>query len=338
MLRPVSHPLSDLRPLALGEIIDRSATFWRKHLKPLFLLGFGFNLVTYILTKSLQLLLQDSLTAIQGAASGGDLETMGLEYARFLLATLGMLVASFWLYFLSTLVVSRYVVPTLLGEPARPVDGLQRAFHRLGAFTGAYLLSLLWAVGATLLLMLPGGVLSGAGAVLLAQEGSGSRVFGAVLLGVGVILILLGLLGGILWYMLRFSLLAPVMAMENLSAVRSFRRSGELLSGRVESGFTGRVKVRAMILVTVVSVILVAVSLLSGLPALIVQFTYGNPMDPVAAAANPVPQSILVPAELFQVLGQAVFNPLGLVFYAMFYLDMRVRREGLDLERQVEGS
>ena len=339
MLRPVSHPLSDLRPLALGESIDRSATFWRKHLKPLFLLGFGFNLVTYILTKSLQLLMQDSLTTIQGAASGGDLETMGLEYARFLLATGGMLVASFWLYFLSTLVVSRYVVPTLLGEPARPVDGLQRAFQRLGAFTGAYLLSLLWAVGANLLLMLPGGVLSGAGAVLLAQEGgSGSRVFGAVLLGVGVILMLLGLLGGILWYMLRFSLLAPVMAMENLSAVRSFRRSGELLSGRVESGFTGRVKVRAMILVTVVSVILVAVSLLSGLPALIVQFSYGNPMDPVAAAANPVPQGILVPAELFQVVGQAVFNPLGLVFYAMFYLDMRVRREGLDLERQVEGS
>jgi hypothetical protein len=29
MLRPVSPPPSDLRPLALGEIIDRAATFWR---------------------------------------------------------------------------------------------------------------------------------------------------------------------------------------------------------------------------------------------------------------------------------------------------------------------
>ncbi|HZI16883.1 MAG TPA: hypothetical protein VE153_41335, partial [Myxococcus sp.] len=135
---------------------------------------------------------------------------------------------------------------------------------------------------------------------------------------------------------LRFSLMAPVLAMEDLSATRAFRRSGELLSGRVEPGFTGRVRVRAMILVTVVSIILVAVSLLSGLPALIVQLAYGSPFDPVAAAANPVPQSILVPAELLQVVGQAVFSPLGLVFYAMFYLDMRVRREGLDIERRLE--
>ena len=91
-----------------------------------------------------------------------------------------------------------------------------------------------------------------------------------------------------------------------------------------------------MILVTVVSVILIAVSILSGLPALIVQFTYGNPLDPIAAAAHPVPQSLLVPAELLQVVGQAVFSPLGLVFYALFYLDMRVRREALDLEQRLE--
>ena len=37
-----------------------------------------------------------------------------------------------------------------------------------------------------------------------------------------------------------------------------------------------------------------------------------------------------------QVVGQAVFNPLGIVVYAMLYLDMRVRREGLDLERRLE--
>jgi hypothetical protein len=336
MLRPVSHPLSDLRPLALGEIIDRSATFWRKHLKQLFLLGLGFNLVTYILTKAVQLLMQERLTTMQGAASRGEMETVVLEYAWFILA---ILVAYFWLYYLSMLVVARYVVPTVLGKPARPVDGLRRALQRLGSFTGAYLLSLLWGAVVLLLMTLPGLLLAVVGAVLMGQEGgTGSRLLGGVLLGVGIILMLLAPLAGLLWYMLRFSLLAPVMAMEDLSAVRSFWRSGELLSGRVEPGFTGRVKVRAMILVTVVSVILVAVSLLSGLPALIVQFTYGNPLDPVATAANPVPQGILVPAELFQVVGQAVFNPLGLVVYAMFYLDMRVRREGLDLERQVEGS
>ena len=48
------------------------------------------------------------------------------------------------------------------------------------------------------------------------------------------------------------------------------------------------------------------------------------------------PQALFVPAELLQVVGQAVFNPLGLVVYATLYLDMRVRREGLDLERRLD--
>jgi hypothetical protein len=253
-----------------------------------------------------------------------------------MMATLGV---TFWIHSLNTLAVSRYVVPTQLGEPVRPADGFQRVLKRVGAFTGAYLLSLLWGVGATLLLMVPGLILSGVGgAIVFSTEGtiSGTRLLGWILLVGGPLLALLGLVGGLLWYMLRFSLLAPLMAMEDLPAVPSFRRSGALLSGRVAPGFVGRVSVRAMLLVTVVSIILVAVSVLCGLPAMILQLVLGNPMDPVAAAANPVPQTLLVPAELLQVLGQAVFNPLGLVVYAMFYMDMRVRREGLDLERRLE--
>jgi hypothetical protein len=336
MLRRVSPPLSDLRPLGLGEIIDRSATFWRKHLKHLFLLSFGFNLLTYIITKALQLAMQSTLTVIQGAAKGeGNLETLLAAYGQFLITTAGMLVATFWLYWLSTLVVSRYVVPAQLGEPVAPAEGVRRGLKRLGAYSGAYALSLLWAVGANLLMVLPGGLVAGAGGAMLGLSSTpGLRLAGGIVLFVGVLLAMLGVVAGLLWYMLRFSLLGPVLAMEELSAMRAFRRSGELLSGRVEPGFLGRVPVRAMILVTVVSVILLAVSILSGLPALLVQFAYGNPLDPLNA--TPVPQALLVPAELLQVVGQAVFSPLGLVFYALFYLDMRVRREGLDLEQRLE--
>ena len=210
---------------------------------------------------------------------------------------------SLWLYDLNTMVVARYVVPTQLGEPASPADGMRRALKRALSFTGAYVLSLFWGVGAMLLMMLPGGVLAGVGAVMGIQSSTpGTRIAGIVLAGGGAILAMFGLLGGGLWYLLRFCLLAPVMALEDLPAMRSFRRSGELLSGRVEPGFIGRMSVRAMILVTVASVILLAVSVLCGMPALILQFAYGVGFDPAAAAANPVPQSLLVPAELLQVV------------------------------------
>jgi hypothetical protein len=331
----VSPSPTDLRPLALGELIDRSATFWRKHLKPLFLLSFGFNLVTYILTKGLQLTMQETQATLQRElTNGGATSELMLAYAQLVAALSVTLVMTFWVYWLSTLVVARYVVPAQLGEAVKPADGLRRGLSQLGALTVAYLVSLLWAVGLTLLLVLPGSLLAGVGAWLAVTDSG--QVLGFLVVGLGVLLGGFGVLAALLWYFLRFSLLAPVLALEDVSALKAFRRSGELLSGRVGPGFSGRVKVRAMILVTVVSFILVAVSLLSGLPALFVQFAYSNPLDPSGPGLGAVPQTLLVPAELLQVVGQALFSPLGLVFYAMFYLDMRMRREGLDLEKRLE--
>jgi hypothetical protein len=332
----------DLRPLALGELIDRSATFWRAHLKPLFVLCLGFELVNYIISKGVVVTLQNTNVLFRGPK---ELEARIQEDPTAVFGDMGvMMLASgilwlviIWSYWLATLAVARYVVPVQLGEAASPTDGLRRGLSRLGSFTGAYLLSQLWGLGISLLLMLPGAAMFGLGALMgRGGAGSGSAILGVVLVVIGMLLALLGGIAAFLWYFLRFALLAPVFAMEDLSALRAFRRSGELISGRVQPGFMGRVKVRATILITVVGGILLAVSFVSGLPAWIVRFSYGHLTDPAAAAANPIPELLLVPVELFQVVGQSFFTPLALVFYAMFYLDMRMRREGLDLERRLE--
>ncbi|MDY7230720.1 hypothetical protein [Hyalangium rubrum] len=335
--------IKDLRPLALGELIDRSATFWRAHIKPLFLLCFGFELINYILSKSVVVALERGNLFFKGGPElqsrmENDPTSLFGDLGTMMGATSVLWVVLIWSYWLSTLVVARYVVPVQLGESALPADGLRRGLHRLGSFTGAYVLTQLWGLGISLLMMLPGGALILLGA-LLSQTGSNSRpatIAGLLLIAGGALLAMLGGLAALFWYFLRFSLLAPVFAMEDLSTLGSFRRSGDLISGRVAPGFMGRVKVRAMILFTVVAGILIAVSFVSGLPAWIVRFAYGNPFDAAAAAANPIPQTLLVPVELLQVVGQSFFTPLALVFSAMFYLDMRMRREGLDLERRLD--
>jgi hypothetical protein len=240
-----------------------------------------------------------------------------------------------WSYWLSTLVVARYVVPIQLGESARPADGLRRGLRRLGALTGAYLLSLLWGLGIGLLLTIPGFILLGLGGFLAAAAAGSSPLLGIVITVLGGIIMGLGALAAFLWYFLRFSVLGPVFAMEELSAIEAFRRSGALLSGRVAPGFLGRVRVRAMILLTAIGGIVIAVTLIFSLPGLIVHGIYGQFTDPSAASARPIPQALLVPVELFEVLGQSIFLPLALVFSAMFYLDLRMRREGLDLERRL---
>lgn len=340
----MSHPsgIKDLRPLALGELIDRSALFWRAHLVPLFVLCLGFELINYIFSKGLALtlertnsLLRQSNEQLQARLQNEPMAVLG-DFSSLMLAVTALWLFLIWSYWLSTLVVSRYVVPVQLGQPARPTDGLRRGLHRLGSFTGAYLLSQLWGLGIGLLLMLPGSILMGLGALLGSRSpGSGSTLLGVLLVIAGAFLILLGALAAFLWYFLRFALLAPVFAMEELSAMSAFHRSGALISGRVAPGFMGRVKVRAMVLFTAVSGILIAISFVFSLPSWIVRAAYGHLTDPSAAATHPIPQALLVPVELFQVLGQSVFTPLALVFSAMFYLDMRMRREGLDLERRL---
>lgn len=341
MLRPVSPLPTELRPLALGEVVDRAATFWRAHLKPLFALSLGFDLVNYIVAKSASLAMQKLAVGLQGPEVQAQAQTdpFGVLARSGLVFALIMVLWTFliWNYWLATTAAARYVVPAQLGEPVRNTDGLRRALSRVGPLTGAYLLSLAWSLGITFLLTLPGTVVGGIGLVAaVGGERTGlSAVLSAVLLVVGGLLLILGTLASILWYFLRFMLLPPVLAMEDLGAWASFRRSGALLKGQVEPGFMGRGTVRAMVLSTVVGGILIAVSLVSGLPVWIVRLGFGgNLFDPAAQAA--IPQALLVPAELIQVVGQSLFTPLSFVVSAFFYLDMRVRREGLDLERRLD--
>ncbi|WP_224362244.1 hypothetical protein [Hyalangium versicolor] len=337
-----SSGIKDLRPLALGELIDRSAIFWRAHLIPLFVLCLGFELVNYILAKGVTLFLEHTNALMQGnkaVQARIEADPMGvLGDVGTMMGSLSLLsIVVIWSYWLATLVITRYVVPLQLGEPSRPADGLRRGLRQLGSFTGAYLLSLLWGAGITLLLMIPGGLLFGAGALLgKSAASSGASVLGIVLAVGGTLVVGLGWLAAFLWYFLRFSLLASVFAMEDLSAVAAFRRSGALISGRIAPGFMGRVKVRAMVLFTALSGIVIAASFVFSLPSWILRAAYGQLTDPSAAAEHPIPQALLVPVELFQVFGQSVFTPLALVFYAMFYLDMRMRREGLDLGRRLD--
>lgn len=334
--------IKELRPLALGELIDRSAIFWRAHLVPLFVLCLGFELVNYIIAKAITLGLEHTNALMQGnkvIQERANSDPIGVlrDAGSMMLALTALWIVLIWSYWLATLVITRYVVSAQLGEPTRPADGLRRGLHRLGSFTGAYLLSLLWGIGINVLLALPGAACFGLGALLgRGGAGSGSTILGIVLAVGGILLISLGVLAAFLWYFLRFSLLAPVFAVEDLPAIAAFRRSGALISGRVAPGFMGRVKVRAMVLFTALSGIIIAVSLLFSLPTWIVRAAYGQLSDPSNAAAHPVPQLLLVPVELLQVFGQSIFTPLALVFYAMFYLDMRMRREGLDLGRRLD--
>lgn len=323
---------SELRPLEMGELVDRSAGLWRRHAAALFKLHLGFSLVLYALAKGLLLAIARWAPLFRGGEPlAAALASKSPAMQAQLPAALGLWGAFFlayaWVNWQGWVATSDYAVGAWLGREVSVEGSLRRTLRRAGASSAAFAIAALYAVASTTVLMLPGLGLIGSLLVLLPEP-----AVTTVLAVLGAILAILGMVAALLWCVLRFLLTCQVLAVEDTSGLQAIRRSGALIAGRVGPGLFGWVKVRATVLVTVVALLVFTVMIVSGIPALMVQAAYGNVLDPAHATLDAVPQALLVPAELLQVLVQSLFSPLYIAFAGLFYADMRVRREGLDLE------
>lgn len=323
--------MNPLRPMGLGELIDRSVNFWRTNWKPLFQLMLGFQLVGFTLLALSQTLsrvlfpLARDPEAIQHAPAQAFPDLLGTS-AVMILAVLGSLLVAQ----IAGVATTFFAFARLTGK-GQPTagDAFRHAAARLGTTTGAFALSMGWSLLVMLLLLLPGLAL-GAGAVVLGLQGQQAA---AVILGVlGAIALVLASIGLILWFIIRFILVSQIIAVEPLNAVAAFRRAGALSSGRVEAGLGGLVKLRLTVLVTIMGGVMLIVSTVASLPLLIVGAASGAGLTAGHTLNEVVPLAILVPLQLVQTVLGALVSPLYLVFQTFFYADMRARREGLDLE------
>lgn len=326
--------MSDLRPMPLGEIIDRSAQFWRANWRAMYGLFLGFQLVEYILVKAWQLAMTTWFPELQGQRAVdlvksdplGALGQLGLAVGSLMVVILVSTLSRQYLFVAGT----HFVFPRVVARGAPTAgEALRFALGKVGVTTGSFLISVLWAAGLGLLLLLPGAGLFAAGLFLGGERPAVIAAF-AVLGGLAMVAAMIVL---VLWYILRFVTLAQVVALEDASVRRVLARTGELSSGRVGPGLTGLVKLRLTVLLTVVGVIIALTSLAASAPELILSLFYGGFRNGVLVEP---PQRLLVPAELVSAVVSTIVWPLYVVFQVMFYVDMRVRREGLDLELQLE--
>jgi hypothetical protein len=228
---------------------------------------------------------------------------------------------------MSGVALTGFVFPRLTGESTPTVGrALQLTVQKLLPGLGLFALTLGWTSVVGVLFMLPG-VLSVGGGVWLSAQGSSTT--GALLTLLGLFLAMGGLLLLFVWFLIRFILASQVLAIEPVGALGAFKRTGALSSGRVGPGLGGLVKSRLTLLLSIIFVILLVIGFLTGIPELVIKGIYGG-LDP--ASQNTAPELLVVPAQLLQVVIGAVVTPLYVVFQVVFYVDMRVRREGLDLE------
>lgn len=326
-----------LRPLSLGEIIDRGVALWRAHWRPLLELQVGFSLFGFAVVKAWSVvglalypdllhLTAPKLTQLFQADVGNLLQQVALASAcgvlAFSLASLSSTMGS--------VATARYLTPRLWGPGPTVREAFGFAAGRLGGTAALVALALAWSAVVGAALLIPMGALFAAAVVATAAWAKG------VLLVLGSVWALGAGLGLMLWFVLRFSLVAAVLAAEpELSALGVFRRSGVLISGSVAPGLAGWVKARLTLIITVLGLVLFVISIVTSAPAVAVQAIYGNAFDPAHATPEAVPQLLLVPAQLLQVAASSIFTGVYLAPLLVFYVDMRVRREGFDFAVQL---
>jgi hypothetical protein len=324
-----------LKPLAMGELIDRSVSFWRAQVKPLFRLYVPFELAVYGVTKAANLIGDHSASflslrrMLESLQHPDDHPLQPRQIAATALGLGTIALFDLWVGWWLQVAGTRYCVEAVTGGEPTLADGLRIALRRTARTTLVFVLSVLQWVVAGLLCSLPG-----AGLAILGYRAAldGSITGGSVALVGGALLIGLGLLVATLWYVLRFMVTAQVLAAEDVGALTALRRSNALVSGRIGAGFVDRVKIRATILLTAIIAIRLVVQLMASVPGMIIAVAFGK------NGVTELPQGLMVPAELISTLAEAAFGPLYLAFTAFFYLDMRVRREGLDLLLRAGGA
>lgn len=289
---------SDLRPMTIGEVLDRSFQVLRRHVGPLFatavlgilpMLGIYLSMTSY-----------SAAPTPQGGAAAATL--FGVFYLLMLLTTA-----------VSWGALTRDVDRAIQRQAVSFTDGLThglRAFFRIiGFWIMAYLAGLVILVPA----VLAAGVVVAVVVAVLGQSVLagviGFTVGAAVFVGAGLVWAPIGFMG------------LPAMIVEGLGPIKAVRRAHDLGKG-------GRLRVAATAFVAWIIMML---------PTLGLSFVLGLGLavwDPTASGTSSSVQLYVYQAVSFLVTG--LTTPFMVAAMVFTYYDRRVRREGYDVELAAE--
>lgn len=254
----------DLRPLSLGEILDRTFTLYRRY----FLLFAGIAGIPQLLLFPLQI-----------ARLAGNPRP-----APFSPASLLLLAVSVVVYIVPQAAIILAASDLYLGRPVSVSESLRRAIRHFGSLLGVVVLSWLVMVGGLILLVVPG-----------------------------------------FYFACRLSVSVAVAVIEQRSPGSSLKRSWALTKGNA-----GRV---FMIIVLFLVVVIAANTL----------FTFPFALGEAASIKDPASQWVWrVLVRVGASVGAILTSSISPIAVAIFYYDLRVRKEGFDLQflmdREAAGS
>jgi len=298
----------DLRPLTLGELLDRSFSLYRHH----FWLFVGIMALPSVIALAFGLLVAlfnpQPGSPESVAADVDPAEILG-AVVWFGGAMIGMLVVYFVAYAVALGATTVAVSQLYMGQPSSIREAYAPLRGRVGRLALLLVLVSLRFIGVFLLMMFAIGFSAGVGAAgfpLLAAFAAFVGVVGSALLWV--------------WTMLRYAVSVPAAVLEDETAADAIRRSIALTRGSLLRVFA----LLAFTLVITYAVLAV----------------FQGPFMVAGAMAGPDSGTFFwmnLLGTITGAVGGAFTAPLMIVAFAVLYYDLRVRNEGLDLQLMLAG-
>ena len=309
-----------LRPLSLGEILDRTAELYRNH----FLLFAGIAAIFAGFMLVIQMLYLGGLT-LMGYPHVHPHLTWVMAVAAIVQMLAILLIAG-----LAIAANNRAVAWVYLGHPASISGAVRSIRPRLGRYLWLMTITSFraWAPLAILYVIffavvfksLPHGVFSGSPA---AHHTVAQNPAALIAAGIAILVMAPFFIGALVygcWMSLRLSLGIPASVVEELPASRALKRSIELSKGSL-----GRI----LVLGVLVYAVRMIIGLVLSLPFLFSFFRHpGQPVSIVMLAVQQVSTFIT----------NTLIGPIYATGLTLFYYDHRIRKEGYDIEWMMQAA
>ncbi len=298
---------ADLRPLSLGELLDRTFTLYRSH----FWLFIGImavpQLLAIVLNVTLEILQQHGLVVSSGGIAGARGPEFTMLAAVLVVVSWVLIILDGMLYALALGATTLAVSEVYLGRSVTIRDAYGNLRGRLWRLIRVAFSIFLRFFGLLVLAAVAMAILIPSLARSTGQ--SNPIVMGLFFLVLVVVAVALGV-----WVVLRYGVAIPALLLENLKARQAMKRSVSLTSG-----YRGRVFLTLLLMGIVTYA---AVLLFQGPFLAAIMMTKGG-------AASLWLRSLAVTSGG---IGGALTGPLAMIALSLLYYDVRVRKEAFDLQ------
>ena len=314
--------LPQLRPMSLGDMFDAAFRLYRRFFLTFIGIAALLQVPLAIAQMAVQLLVGGNLltnwmrvVTRPGSTGSNPFENLPLgQIITYFALVFGLAMVQVLLtQSLMTGALANAVARAYTGRPVSIIQAYQIGWRRFFALVGAALATFL--VGAVALGVL-GGCTVGVGFLLLRSGNENAGILAGVLVAIAAFGLFALLILASMFFYTRLLLTTQAIVLEGQGPLAGLARSWRLTSGAFWRALA----------ITVLMYILAYI--IAGIPASVISFALQllSAGDLTAVMRN---QAIVSGVAL---LGQIIVIPLQLVIYTLLYYDLRMRKEGYDLE------